>query len=106
MYNYAPSIFELTEFKIVKFDDNLYTNTNKSYYLSTRDNVADYSSIPFKMSKDPKNSWAVPFVTGHKYKTHWRYGLDFTKMQIDLSPKWTITDKNVYLVFNFTDVRA
>ena len=58
-----------------------------------------------KVSLDPLNSWAVPYVTGHKYKVHWRYGLDFTRMQMDLSSRWVPTDKNLYLVFNFTDVR-
>jgi hypothetical protein len=52
------------------------------------------------------NSWAFPVVTGHKYKIHWQKGLDFTRMQIDLSPHWKTTDKDVYFVHNFTDVRA
>lgn len=44
-------------------------------------------------------------VTAHKYKVHWRYGLDFTRMEIDQSERWETTDQNLYLVFNFTDVR-
>jgi len=34
-------------------------------------------------------AWAVPFVTGHKYKISWGYtGLDFDQMQVDLSERW------------------
>ena len=48
----------------------------------------------------------MPYVTGHKYKIHWRYGLDFTKMRFSQSNRWETTDKNVYFVHNFTDIRA
>ncbi len=27
-------------------------------------------------------------------------------MQVDLSPRWKPTDKDVYIIHNFTDVRA
>jgi hypothetical protein len=48
----------------------------------------------------------MPYVTGHKYKIHWRQGLDFETMQCDLSSRWTKYDKDLYLVLNFTDVRT
>jgi hypothetical protein len=48
----------------------------------------------------------MPYVTGHRYKVHWRYGIDFTKMIISVSEKWVPADKNLLLVHNFTDVRA
>lgn len=50
--------------------------------------------------------WALPFVTGHKYKIHWGFtGLDFEEMKVTLSERWRSTDKSIYLVHNFTDVR-
>ena len=52
------------------------------------------------------NGWAVPFVTKHKYKIHWAFGLDFNQMQCDISDQWTATDHNLNLVFNFTEARA
>ena len=106
MYNYAPTHFNNVEIKITKFDDNLFPGGNQTSYLESLDNVTDYSAIPWKSDLDPMNAWAVPYVTGHKYKVHWRYGLDFTQMQVDLSSRWEENDKNVYLVMNFTDVRA
>jgi hypothetical protein len=46
-------------------------------------------------------------VTGHKYKISWGgTGLDFELMNIELSEEWSETDKPIYFVHNFTDVRA
>jgi hypothetical protein len=45
-------------------------------------------------------------VTGHKYKVHWgKTGLDFETLKMTMSQRWEDTDKPVYLVHNFTDVR-
>lgn len=48
----------------------------------------------------------MPYVTGHKYKIHWKNGLDFEQMQMDLSERWSTSDKDVYFIFNHTDVRS
>jgi hypothetical protein len=94
------------ELKVLKYDDYIlskFSADDKTAYLK---NVSAYSEIPFKPKKSPINAWAVPYVTNHKYKVHWRYGIDFTSMQLDLSDRWSTTDKNIYLIFNHTDVRA
>jgi hypothetical protein len=44
-------------------------------YLKDENN---YSIVPFKAKQDPFRAWAMPYVTNHKYKIHWRTGLDFT----------------------------
>ena len=54
--------------------DFLYDKTKKNF-----------SAIPFKLSGNPSNGWAVPFVTGHKYRVHWGEGLDFEKMSFEQS---------------------
>lgn len=60
----------------------------------------------FKKSGDPSNGWAVPFVTGHKYKIHFGMtGLDYEQMTVDASERWEPTDKSIYLVHNWTDIR-
>jgi len=70
-------------------------------------NKTAHATIIFKIDSDPKNGWATPFVTGHKYKLHWGMtGLDFETMKYTLSEKWEPTDKDIYFVHNFTDVRA
>jgi len=68
--------------------------------------ISQYSKFPFRPKAEPANAWAIPVVTGHKYKIHWQNGLDFEQMQVTLSQHWAPEDKNVYLVHNFTDVRA
>jgi len=50
-------------------------------------------------------NWAVPFVTGHKYRIHWGWANDFEGMQISVSDKWLPTDKNIHFVTNFTEAR-
>ncbi len=62
--------------------------------------------FPWRPKTNPIKSWAIPVVTGKKYRIHWQKGVDFTKMQINLSPHWKTTDKDVYFVHNFTDVRV
>ena len=70
-------------------------------------NKTAHATIIFKEKSDPGNGWATPFVTGHKYKLHWGMtGLDFETMKYTLSEKWEPTDKDIYFVHNFTDVRA
>lgn len=67
------------EFKVTKWDDSL-IGSNKTAYIESLDPLNDVSIVPFKESLDPRNGWALPYVTGHKYKVHWRYGLDFIDM--------------------------
>lgn len=105
-YKYVPDIFFIMDLRILKIDDSIVgsmDNATKSAYYK---NTSSYSIVPFRPKLDPTNGWAMPFVTGHKYKLHWRYGLDFTEMRIDLSPHWKTDDKDLYIVHNFTDVRA
>lgn len=52
------------------------------------------------------NGWATPFVTGHKYKISFgATGLDYEELIISNSERWEETDKDIYLVHNWTDVR-
>jgi hypothetical protein len=69
-------------------------------------NITNYSVVPWRAKTNPAKGWAIPFVTGKKYKIHWQKGIDFTKMWIDLSPLWSPADKDLYLIHNFTDTRS
>ena len=61
----------------------------------------------FKDKQDPGFGWAVAYVTGKKYKVSFGMtGVDYESMRMDLSEKWEETDKPIYLVHNWTDVRA
>ena len=93
------------EMKTLKYDDSIIGAMNATQKATYIGNTSNYGSVPFKASGDPGNAWATPFVTGKKYKLHWGNGLDFMKLQLDLSARWKSTDKDVYLMMNFTDVR-
>lgn len=70
-YNYAPDIFNLMEMKILQFDDSIVgkmDNVTKETYLK---NTSAYSILPFRPKTNPVRAWAIPLVTGKKYKIHW-----------------------------------
>lgn len=98
-------LFRGMGFKILRYDDSIINEYgNKTLYLKKKSN---YGSILFKKSLDPSNGWAVPFVTGHKYKIHFGMtGLDYEELIIDASERWEVDDKSIYFVHNWTDVRA
>lgn len=92
-------------FKIIRYDDETITEYggNKTEYLADKSN---YGTILFKEKLDPMNGWAVPFVTGHKYKIHFGMtGLDYEELIMTASERWEEWDKSLYLVHNWTDVR-
>lgn len=85
--------------RILRFDDELLLTVNREEYIEEKDN---YTSYPWL-----KSGWTVPFVTGHKYKVSWgNNGLDWDQMEVGLSERWADSDKSIYFVHNFTDVRA
>ena len=53
---------------------------------------SNYSIVPYKQKQDPMNGWAMPYVTGHRYRLHWESGLDFDTMKIEMSERWQPTD--------------
>lgn len=106
---YAPSaMFRGMGIKLLRYDDDMWLENggghNKTEFI---DDKSKYSSFGWKNKLDPADGWAVPFVTGHKYKIHWgQVGIDFEQMQLYMSEYWNATDKDIYFVHNFTDVRA
>jgi hypothetical protein len=92
--------------KVLRIDDSIIKPMNNVTYQGYLDDIDSYSHVEFRPKIDPGNAWAIPIATGHKYKVHWQFGLDFDKMQVTLSNQWLPTDKDVYLVHNFTDKRA
>ena len=96
----------MMEMKVLQFDESIVAGMNATTKAAYKENITNYSVAPWRPKGPPGKSWALPFVTGKKYKIHWQKGVDFTTMQIDLSPHWKPTDKDLYLIHNFTDVRA
>ena len=86
--------------KFIPYDDSemeKLTDEEKATYLADSTNL---SEIFYKEKQSPSNGWAVPFVTGHKYRAWWDNGqLDFTRMRIEVSNQWKPEDE--YILFNF-----
>lgn len=76
-YRALPAgLFAGMGFKVLRYDDDIVAEySNMTDYLN---NKTEYSTIVYKKKLDPSNGWAVPFVTGHKYKIHFGMtGLDY-----------------------------
>lgn len=75
---------------VLRWDDDMFLENggthNRTEYLLNRSN---YGVFEWKKKLDPNTGWAIPIVTGHKYKIHWgAAGLDFEGMTISLSQEW------------------
>ena len=56
---------------------------------------------------DPYKSTTGAFILGHKYRIHWgNTGVDFEWMKVYMSEEFDASDKSLFFVQNFTDVRA
>ena len=77
-FGYEPQHFYAMPMKITKFENSdmsaMKAAGTYDDYVDTLDN---YSEVKFKKKLLPINGWAMPFVTGHKYRIHWSRGLDF-----------------------------
>jgi hypothetical protein len=93
--------------KIMKYDDSIMSALDAN---ATKDHLADKSNwgtIKFTEKLDPGNSNVVPFITGHKYRFHFGVtGINFENMNVEFNENWDQSDKHIYLVHNFSDVRA
>jgi hypothetical protein len=79
--------------------------------LAAQSNITEYrlnfsAHTDMFWKKKTIKGWAIPWITGHKYKIHWgTTGIDFEEMRLTLSERWEENDKPIILVHNFTDVR-
>jgi len=96
--------------RIAKWDDAqaaAATVDNKTLFDFQQDVKSTYFSlVEYRQKLAPLKSWAVPFVTGHKYRLHWGWANDFDTMSVTPSNRWVTSDKNVHIMTNFTDVRV
>jgi len=92
--------------RAILWDDSVITAMDNATLDAYKLNMSNYGNFDFKEKSDPMNGWAVPFVTGHKYKVHWGTGIPMEEMKISISENWELTDKPVEFVFNHTQERA
>ena len=78
--------------KILQYDEPTISAMTANDLDAYKADPNNYSIVPFRPKLDPGKAWAMPFVTGKRYKIHWKEGLDFERMRIDLSEKWSFND--------------
>ena len=89
--------------KILKIDDNLFGSKSKEEQAAYLKDAKNYATVPWKEKQDPKNAWATPFVTGHKYKIHFgKTGVDWDAIEFSMSERWEETDKSIFFNHNYT----
>lgn len=102
----SPSHFTGMEMKIARFENaEISAMKAAGTYEEYIDSDDNYSEVEFKDKHSPANGWAMPYVTGHKYRVHWRRGLDFDTMKFEVSERWETTDLTTYFNMNFTETR-
>jgi len=97
--------------KIMRYDDvitkdwvdDIRTNTSTPYLLDSK----NWGTANWKQKKDPMFSNTISIVTGHKYRFSFgKTGLNFEDMNIGIDENWLESDKSIFMVHNFSDVRA
>ena len=105
-HGYEPGSFQHAELRITRLEpedeERMAGSGTLEAYLDDKEN---YSNVPFKPKLKPTNGWAMPYVTGHRYRIHWGSGLDFTRMKVEVSERWEEIDRDIYFNTNFTDTR-
>lgn len=102
-YGYSPDHFRGMTMNILPYDNAMVLGlADKQAYI---DDSANYSGIFWKEKLKPGNSWAVPFVTGHKYRITWANDLDYTNMRVQVSEKWEADDADTFFMLPFVDAR-
>ena len=97
--------------KIMRYDDtitkdwvdDIRTNTTTPYLVDQ----SNYGTGNWKEKKDPGMANTISIVTGHKYRFSFgKTGINFEDMKIYIDENWLESDKSIFMVHNFSDVRA
>ena len=78
--------------KIAQLDRTHESAMNDQELEDYLESDSNYSLVPYKDKQDPSNAWAIPMITGHRYRIHWESGLDFDSMKLEVSERWEPTD--------------
>mmetsp|Transcript_29266 Transcript_29266/g.28405 ORF Transcript_29266/g.28405 Transcript_29266/m.28405 type:complete len:216 (-) Transcript_29266:2472-3119(-) len=91
--------------RVLLYDDSVIGSMSEDELHDYVETTDTHSNFIYRKQPDPSNGWAAPFVTGHRYKVTWGFGLDFEEMRYVLSNRWENSDLEIELVMNFTDKR-
>ena len=105
-FNTVPTSIQGLNIRIAKYDDSVMALKTAAELDAYVKNLNNYSSATMTVKQDPVYSWAIPYVTGHKYRWFFDIGqLDIQNMKIEVSQRWKPTDKYVLLNLPYTDNR-
>ena len=75
--------------RLAKYDDTEMAKLTEEQRKTYEKDLNNYSDIMMTVLQDPSYSWAVPYVTGHKYRIFFDKGqLDITKIKMEISTIW------------------
>jgi hypothetical protein len=70
-FNWAPYTLAMMDMKIIQWDDKIISTMSNTTLASYINDTSQYSVVKMTLMTDPSYAWAVPYVTGHKYKLHY-----------------------------------
>jgi hypothetical protein len=111
-YNYAPGSMAWKPLYILRNDDSIFTADGETYgteaYFDHKNNKTLMSRFAMRSYQDPRNHWAMPVVSGHKYRLQWGDGaiLDWDRMRFEINQVlWDPDEGDIELELPFRDYR-
>ena len=97
---------------ILRNDDSIFTADGETYgteaYFDHKNNKTLMSRFAMRSYQDPRNHWAMPVVSGHKYRLQWGDGaiLDWDRMRFEINQVlWDPNEGDIELELPFRDYR-
>jgi hypothetical protein len=63
------------------FEQTVLANNETKFEFEQNTNGV-WSTVEYKDEKNPRKNWAVPYVTGHRYRIHWGESPDFEEINL------------------------
>lgn len=100
----TPNSFDSMEMKLAKYDDSITSVLDATALEAYQLDTNNYGAVFYKEKTNPMNSWAIPMVTGHKYRAYWDIGqLNWTRMRVEVGNPWLDADKQIAFNMPYTE---
>ena len=74
---------------MLKYDDSIIGKMSTEEFKEYIRDSKNYGAVAFGYKRpNPRFSWILPLVTGHKYRFHWRTGRTFDNLLVTTSMRW------------------
>ena len=77
-FGYKPDNFKGKQMNVLNYNDDIIEAMSAEEKEAYIENEENYSVYNFRSKENPSDAWAVPYVTGRKYRIHWANYLDYT----------------------------